>query len=376
MWFLFRLTPHAIDRTIYGGVGISPYNLFRVNRPHGAPFFYMNEEKPKRNISMMIPDRRRDQSQRRRVEYFLIGSIVFHIILLILFSFITLESLERENTPLVVEFEEPDDAQKEFNDFPQENETDEEVESDRLSDKNRKVEEESIVKGSPLGGGYSPPASPPPQPPAPEVEPSEEETETSEETEPEETTSHRPELTAVEESEVIDDILAGRTESQPNPSEERAEKTPSPFSPESHDRLAVEDLLPDGNDVARLDIPYGTTSPDVKEEETVSLNTQEFKYYAYFSHIKRHIEMAWNYPLEAQKNQWEGRLNLTFVVEADGTVSDIILIRSSGYEVLDEAAIKAINFASPFNPIPESIGVRRLRINASFEYVSSLFGVR
>lgn len=324
----------------------------------------------------MIPNRRREQSQRRRVEYFLIGSIVFHIILLILFSFITLESLEREERPLVVEFEEPDDVQKEFNDFPQENETDEEVESNRLSDKNRKVEEESIVKGSPLGGGYSPPASPPPQPPTPEIEPSEEEAETSEKTEPEETTSHRPELLSVEESEVIDDILAGRAEPEPNPSEERAEKTPSPFSPESHERLAVEDLLPDGNDVARLDVPYGTASPDVKEEETVSLNTQEFKYYAYFSHIKRHIEMAWNYPMEAQKNQWEGRLNLMFVVEADGTVSDIILIRSSGYEVLDEAAIKAIKFASPFNPIPESIGVKRLRINASFEYISSLFGVR
>ena len=336
----------------------------------------MNEKKPKTSISMTVPNRRREQSERRRVEYFLIGSIVFHVILLVLFSFITLESLERENTPLVVEFEETDDAQKEFNDFPQENETDEEVESDRLSDKNRKVEEESIVKGSPLGGGYSPPASPPPQPPAPEIEPSEEETEKTEKTDPEETTTPRPELYTVEESEVIDDILAGRTDTTPKPPEERAEKTPSPPSPSSHERLAVEDLLPSGNDVARLDVPYGTTSPDVKEEETVSLNTQEFKYYAYFSHIKRHIEMAWNYPLEAQKNQWEGRLNLMFVVEADGTVSDIILIHSSGYEILDEAAIKAITFASPFNPIPESIGVRRLRINASFEYVSSLFGFR
>lgn len=315
----------------------------------------------------MVQDRRREQSERRRVEYFLIGSIVFHILLLILFSFITLESLEKNDAPLVVKFEEPDDDHKEFNDFPQENETDEEVESDRLSDKNRKVEEESIVKGSPLGGGYSPPASPPPQPPAPEIAPSEKETE--------ETETPRPEIT-VEESELIDDILAGRTEPAPESPKERAEKTPSPPSPESHERLAVEDLLPDGNDVARLDVPYGTASPDVKEEETVSLNTQEFKYYTYFSHIKRHIEMAWNYPLEAQKNQWEGRLSLMFVIEEDGSVSDIILIHSSGYEILDEAAIKAIKFASPFNPIPESIGVRRLRITASFEYVSSLFGIR
>jgi protein TonB len=172
---------------------------------------------------------------------------------------------------------------------------------------------------------------------------------------------------------VIDDILAGRNAPTP---ESPADRTPSPDSPSSRERLEVEDLLPDGNDVARLDIPYGTTSPDVKEEETVSLNTQEFKYYAYFSHIKRHIEMAWNYPLEAQKNQWEGRLSLTFVVESDGTVSDIILVHSSGHEILDEAAIKAIKFASPFNPIPESIGVKRLRINASFEYIASLFGVR
>jgi len=331
----------------------------------------MNDKTPDKNISLTAPSRRREESARRRVEYFLIGSIVFHIILLIIFSFITLESLDRDETPLVVEFEEPDETQKEFNDFPQENETDEEVESDRLSDKNRAVEEESIVKGSPLGGGYSPPASPPPQPPTPEIAPSETDTET----EGDDSTS-RPEMTTAEDSDVIEDILAGRNEPTPESPADRPKKTPTPESPSSRERLAVEDILPNGSDVARLDIPYGTTSPDVKEEETVSLNTQEFKYYAYFSHIKRHIEMAWNYPLEAQKNQWEGRLSLTFVVEADGTVSDIILIHSSGYEVLDEAAIKAIKFASPFNPIPESIGVKRLRINASFEYISSLFGVR
>jgi len=325
---------------------------------------------------MMIQDRRRDQSGRRRVEYFLIGSIVFHIILLILFSFITLESLQREDQPLVVRFEEPEeDDNWEFNDFPQENETDEEVESNRLSDMNRMVEEETIVKGSALGGGSSPPATPPPQPPAPEITPSEEVTETTEETVPEEALARRPELT-VEESEMIDDILAGRAETEPRPPQERTERTPTPSSPDSRERLAVEDLLPSGEDVARLDVPYGTASPDVREEETVSLNTQEFKYYAYFAHIKRHIEMAWNYPLEAQRNQWEGRLSLMFVVEADGSVSDIILIHSSGYTILDEAAIKAIKFASPFNPIPESIGVRRLRITASFEYISSLFGVR
>ena len=306
---------------------------------------------------------RKSDNPNRRIELFLVSSIIFHLILFFVFSLITITGQDDEEIPMVVEFVEDEEDPGEFNDFPQENETDEEVNSDRLSDKDRKVEEESIVKGSPLGGGTPAPEprppseiTPPPSPPDPPVE--------------EETQPLKVEGTPVPEEPVEDGELIAKREEPPK------ESPKEPPTRSDKERLTIEDLLPDSGDVARLDQPLGTSSPDVKEEETVSLNTSEFKYYAYFSHIKRAVEMAWNYPLEAQKNGWGGRLNLIFTIESSGRVSDVMLLSSSGYTILDDAAIRAIKFASPFNPIPESIGVKRLNINASFEYITSLFGVR
>ena len=267
--------------------------------------------------------------------------------LLFTFSLITIESTKPEDEPIAIEFED-EDNNFEFNDFPQENETDEEVDTHRLSDKNRKVDEESVALGSTLGGGASRPSYPsiPSQPSSPSFE------------------SEIPKEHKTKPEESYLDARLNKDyykETQPKTKKER---------------LSVEDLMPDSTDVARLDQPLGTSSNGIKREDTVSLNTREFKYYAYFSHIKKQIEMAWNYPSEAQENSWGGRLNVVFVIEENGSVSSVKLLKSSGYEILDDAAIRAIKFASPFNPIPKSLDVERLKISASFEYITSLYGVR
>jgi periplasmic protein TonB len=292
--------------------------------------------------------KRNQGDQNRRVEYFIISSIIFHLILLFLFSFITFDLTQAKKEPLIIEFDE--NEKYEFNDFPQENETDEEVDTHRLSDKNRKVEDETIKKGSPLGGGAP---KPPPKPSiaSPPVNP----------------TPPKP-PTEVKSNEAKEEVIS--------PKETPKETAEKPNPNKYNDRLVATDIFPDNNSIARLNQPPGTTSPGIKEEEDVSLNTREFKYYSYFHHIKSQIEMAWNYPLEAQKNRWGGLLSVIFTVEKDGRVSRVVLISSSGREVLDDSAINAINFASPFNPIPESLAVNRLNITASFEYINSIFGVR
>jgi len=287
----------------------------------------------------------------RRVDTFIVISLIFHLALLFVFSLITIKNAKEEKAPLVVEFTEDENRPNlEFNDFPQKNETEEPAETNRLSDKNRKVEEETVKLGSPLGGEISRPnifesRSPIPMP---------------SERKPEENDSKK------------EDYIARTDEKSPR------SPTEDTMTPSLNDggRLGIEDIMPSPNGLGSLNQPFGTISPNVKVGETVSLNTQEFKYYSYFSHLKRKIEMAWNYPLKAQENNWGGRLNIVFTIEKNGNVSSIKLVKSSGYEILDDAAISALKYASPFNPIPESIGEDRLRISASFEYITSLFGVK
>ncbi len=297
----------------------------------------------------LVTKRERKKDSTRRAEIFLVCSIVFHAILLAAFSLLTID-MATPDKPLVVELaDDRDDQRYEFNDFPQDNETDKDVDSHRLSDKNRQVERETIKHGTPLGGGASlpPGAVLSPQP------------------RPDRKTDDRDRPTT-------EDRLAAKKETRPEPALKPDDSAANP----DEKRLAVEDLQPGRDSVARLDQPFGTTSPGITEEEEVSLNTSEFKYYAYFAHIKRQIELAWNYPYEAQERNQGGRLTIVFTIESGGNVSSIKLLRSSGYTILDDYAMNAVRIASPFNPIPASIGTKRLRITATFQYITSLFGVR
>jgi protein TonB len=51
-----------------------------------------------------------------------------------------------------------------------------------------------------------------------------------------------------------------------------------------------------------------------------------------------------------------GEAHVRFLVHADGSVSDIQIVRSAGSPVLDEAAVATVPRAAPFPPIPASAG--------------------
>ena len=50
-----------------------------------------------------------------------------------------------------------------------------------------------------------------------------------------------------------------------------------------------------------------------------------------------------------------GKLRLLVVIRADGSLQDIRLLSSSGYAVLDEAAIKIVRMAAPYAPFPAEL---------------------
>ena len=62
-----------------------------------------------------------------------------------------------------------------------------------------------------------------------------------------------------------------------------------------------------------------------------------------------------NYPDEARRKRLSGQLVLEVVLNANGTVGDIIVRRSSGQRVLDDAAIRIVKLAAPYSPLPRNI---------------------
>jgi periplasmic protein TonB len=104
-------------------------------------------------------------------------------------------------------------------------------------------------------------------------------------------------------------------------------------------------------------------------EATVDLSTKQFKYAHYFGIIRRLIKMSWIYPVRAQLNKMAGTIKLSFSIDRHGKLLDIVVLRSSGRKILDQAAIYALRKAAPFPALPKDWQLERLNIKVNFEYI-------
>jgi protein TonB len=73
---------------------------------------------------------------------------------------------------------------------------------------------------------------------------------------------------------------------------------------------------------------------------------------AHFSYIKDLIHKQIIYPATAKKMGWEGKVIVSFIISSEGYTRNIMISRSSGHEILDENAVKAVQTASPFPKPP------------------------
>lgn len=62
-----------------------------------------------------------------------------------------------------------------------------------------------------------------------------------------------------------------------------------------------------------------------------------------------------NYPAEARRRQIFGRLRMMVAVKADGSLHEVRVMQSSGYKVLDDAALRIVQLAAPFQPFPPDL---------------------
>jgi protein TonB len=86
----------------------------------------------------------------------------------------------------------------------------------------------------------------------------------------------------------------------------------------------------------------------------ISANTKEYAYASYMAAWVARIERIGNlnYPDEARRQEVHGQLVLTVGLNRDGSVKSVDIIQPSGHKILDDAAIRIVNLATPFNPLP------------------------
>jgi len=92
-------------------------------------------------------------------------------------------------------------------------------------------------------------------------------------------------------------------------------------------------------------------------QKFIHSRTKQYKHARYIVEWKKAIERAGtlNFPGEAKRRNLYGSLLLDVALYSDGSVAEISVRRSSGYKILDDAAVNIVRIAAPFPPFPENI---------------------
>jgi protein TonB len=131
--------------------------------------------------------------------------------------------------------------------------------------------------------------------------------------------------------------------------QKRKETGPLPF-------LTQNDI----NELARKGMPKKRPGDD-----SVTLDTDEFKFMSYNRWLKVKVESVLKYPELAAISGYQGSLYILFDIMKDGSLGRLELLKSSGYKILDDEALRAIRSSAPFQPLPDEWNMDRYAIRAA-----------
>ena len=108
-------------------------------------------------------------------------------------------------------------------------------------------------------------------------------------------------------------------------------------------------------------------------------STSEYRFARYFEDWRARVERVGNenYPDEARGRIY-GTLQMTVVIDRNGTLMDAVIERSSGSPVLDRAARRIVKLAAPYPPFPPEIAhdTDLLEITRTWMFTNDQFGMR
>jgi protein TonB len=143
---------------------------------------------------------------------------------------------------------------------------------------------------------------------------------------------------------------------------------------QNDDQQVVQDLLPEQPSTvaaARRTITLApvATSRNPKER-FLSVNTRQTLFAGYLADWKSKVERVGtlNFPDEAQRLRREGGPVLEVAINSDGSVAEILVRQSSGDKGLDQAAVRILKLASPFDPFPRELRDRFEILRFAYEW--------
>jgi len=125
----------------------------------------------------------------------------------------------------------------------------------------------------------------------------------------------------------------------------------------------------------RVDIDIHDDNP---RELVTSVNTRESSIAPYLDRWKRKIEsIGVRYlPDQSLLEGINGSPTLEVIISASGQLQEVIVRRTSGSKVLDQAALDILRRAAPFDPFPEAVRVDYDTLRFAYKWQFSTSGVQ
>ena len=144
-------------------------------------------------------------------------------------------------------------------------------------------------------------------------------------------------------------IQQAATPQPENSQQESASKTPS-----------GRELEANSLDIARLEAQIAKQQDEYEKRPKrrfIGARTQEYRFAAYVEAWRQKVERIGNlnYPEAAKVQKLYGSLRMTVSINADGSIENVEINKSSGYNVLDDAARRIAELAGPYAAFPEDI---------------------
>jgi protein TonB len=109
---------------------------------------------------------------------------------------------------------------------------------------------------------------------------------------------------------------------------------------------------------------------DKTGEDTVSMQQVKTRYTSYFYKFRRQLYQTWAYPYSAAMRGEQGTVRIKFAIHKDGRITDVQVVKSSGYPDLDNEAVRALRNMGGV-PLPDSYELNVLRVDGYFIYYLS-----
>lgn len=89
----------------------------------------------------------------------------------------------------------------------------------------------------------------------------------------------------------------------------------------------------------------------------IGARTKEYRFAMYVESWRQKVERIgnMNYPEAAKAQKLYGQLRMTVSIKADGSIEDVVIDKSSGSKILDEAAKRIVELAAPYSRFPDDI---------------------